>query len=684
MTNMFIELKKWIGKQMYNLKKTKEDLLIIKLKPLYFKSFLYPVIILSFFSFSYSGDTIQCKKGEMFEIQLSAAQTYTQPYLDVTLYCAFSQKNQATITIPAFWNGGNQYLVRYSFQQTGTWSYTITCDNSTDSGLNNKQGIVIVNSNDDSKNLFITKGRPVVSNTKHYLTYQNGDPFFYLSCTCWELTWKSNLEQVKRYISNRKQKNFNTFQLVAISHQIMNPYGIINRNGDSTFLNNDFYMPNPKYMLYLDSIVKAMNDSGMIAAIDPLWAGTCEPNYLPQYWANYLTKDQALKWAKYIGSRYAGSNVIWIIGGDSWYDTVNGRNVFWSNYAQVLKNASGPNHLAFVHPAGGGSSSEYYDNTTSWLDFQAIQSSHIAGTYYTWEHSLHDYAMTPVKPVLNDECVYEDIYNNLWEPGDTVSVNTFRIRPEHIRQAQFESVLSGAIVGISYGANGLFQWNVPGLFGSHNPSCYADSAWNFPGSYQMTVARAILEKYRWYEFHPAQLVLKSSHNTFIPTSISNNYIMIYIPKKEDNILIDAHQYDLDSTYILINPVTGTEESHLTNCLKNGTLLINKPDTNDWLAVFSLRSVNPSHSTTTNKISAIHYSVNRNSLSIDFTSSFSGTHTFGVFNMRGILLNSFSLSIAKQDDYHQYVQFKKSLSSGIYFLKDLSSNGIFLSKKMIVR
>ena len=45
---------------------------------------------------------------------------------------------------------------------------------------------------------------------------------------------------------------------------------------------------------------------------------------------------------------------------------------------------------------------------------------------------------------------------------------------------------------------------------------------------------------------------------------------------------------------------------------------------------------------------------------------------------------FSLSIAKQDDCHQYVQFKKSLGSGIYFLKDLSSNGIFLSKKMVVR
>jgi hypothetical protein len=467
------------------------------------------------------------------------------------------------------------------------------------------------------------------------------------------------------------------------------PWGVINQNGDSAFTEWNYYLPNPRYMEYLDSIVKVMNDSGIIAAIAPLWAATTEVNFNPKgnYW-KYMPKDQALKWATYVGSRYAGSNVMWIIAGDNYYPDSSGIRDFWKEFALNLRKASGPDHLISMHCGTGTPSYKVFDNTTNILDFHMYQSSHfMEGNNMTWQNALEGYRMNPPKPVIDDETCYEDIYNNLWQPGDTISVYTYRILPEHIRRAQYEAILSGSIIGISYGANGVFQWNVPGVPPSHNPSFFVDSAWNLPGSYQMSIARSILEKYDWYEFAPAPELIKSSHSAFIPISYSKKYLMLYLQKSEDHFQIDTKKFTLDSTMKFINPKTGIEYSKKIVYNESGICSINKPDTNDWLAVLPILKTSSHTSGKLQKLSSRLLSIgkitrleNHLSISIFYLGS-SPKISLELFTLSGRLVKTMTFPVSSPGAYQLQLPLQKPLGSAMGILHFSDGN---LSKTVTIQ
>jgi hypothetical protein len=187
-----------------------------------FKAAVGLALLIAEFGFSAMAstrDSLCGEQGRMFEIRLSALGHYANPVQDVAVSCVFTDKTGKTVTIPGFWNGGNSYRIRYAFQIPGSYSYSVGCNNPLDSGLNGKTGTVTIVPTTKPENPFLSKGRPVVSGDGRYLTYGNGEPFFYLAATCWEITWKSTLDQVRRFVSNQKLKKFNAAHLVVLNHQ---------------------------------------------------------------------------------------------------------------------------------------------------------------------------------------------------------------------------------------------------------------------------------------------------------------------------------------------------------------------------------------------------------------------------------------------------------------------------------
>jgi hypothetical protein len=55
-----------------------------------------------------------------------------------------------------------------------------------------------------------------VSPDGHGLVHANGEPFFWLGDTAWELFRRLNREEVQFYLRNRAQKGFNVVQACAI------------------------------------------------------------------------------------------------------------------------------------------------------------------------------------------------------------------------------------------------------------------------------------------------------------------------------------------------------------------------------------------------------------------------------------------------------------------------------------
>ena len=504
------------------------------------------------------GNAISADANVPFRIELTSASLYTNPVTGVDVICQFYHNDSLKYTCNGYWDGGTRYCVKFSLPDTGMWQYIVFSSDSTNSGLHNIAGKITIRKNNSTNSIY-SKGFIKPSSDRRYLTYSDGSPFFYLGDTAWEITWKSRAPEVLAFIEDRKRKKFSALQIVAMTHQDFNfaRFGVMNRQGEPYYLNNDYSLPNPRYFDYLDSIVTLANSSGLIVSLVPLWAAMMNL-YTPAYNYNQLTVEESLLIAKYLAARYAAYNLIWIIGGDNAYDT-NERKSFWSDFAHMIKRASGSRQLCTCHPMGSRGSFDFFSNSTDWLDFNMYQSSHIASGDYTWQLGQRGFNDTPTKPVLNGEACYEDIYNNLWAPGDTSGVSSVRIMDIDVRQASYESVFAGSLVGITYGANGIWQWNTDEIPGTHYPRYTAIEALDLPASSQMTVLKDILLKYSWYMLKPTPALLidfKSSDN-HCQIAASDSVILVYIPAGTTRISLASIPLTDSLFCSWINPRDGT-------------------------------------------------------------------------------------------------------------------------------
>src|SRR5664279_3518491 len=60
-------------------------------------------------------------------------------------------------------------------------------------------------------------GKLKISENKRFLVFEDGTPFFYLGDTGWELFHRLNMEDVEKYLENRRAKGFTVIQAVALA-----------------------------------------------------------------------------------------------------------------------------------------------------------------------------------------------------------------------------------------------------------------------------------------------------------------------------------------------------------------------------------------------------------------------------------------------------------------------------------
>jgi len=524
------------------------------------------------------------------EIEFISTKTYENPIDDVDLLVQFNGPNGASISQHAFWDGDNTFKARFAPPSTGVWRFNSLSSDTSNSGLHNQKGTIKAEAYRGELK-YAKNGWLKTSDNGRYLTYADGTPFFYLGDTAWEISWKSTKEGVIEYLDDRQAKGFNAIQFVPMSHQRIQEFGVINRNGEPYFLNENFERLNPAYFEYVDFIVNEINKRDMVAVIVPLWAGMNELHFNPRWKDYFLNRKESLLIAKYLGARYAGHNVIWIIGGDDRYES-DEQKEFWDTFAKLIKETTGRRQLATLHVKGFQASFDYFDNETPWLDFHMYQSSHRAKADFTWQAGQRGYRLKPNVPVLNGEMVYEDIFHKLWAPGDTTRAETFRIRSEHARQAAYESILSGSMVGITYGGNGIWQWNVPGMWASHSPRFTVSEAIHFEGSSHMSVLKNILVDMDWHTLKPAfDIVVDAEAGDIVPTALNDQQIISYIPPSSKWIDIGLPAGKKIISERLINPRTG--EIEMSNSYNSGfeepteIVKVTTPDTTDWIYIADL-------------------------------------------------------------------------------------------------
>lgn len=75
------------------------------------------------------------------ELSFKSDKKYSNPLYDVKDFNAiFTAASGRSIKLNRFWDGGNQFKIRFAPDETGTWSYEIFCSEEKNSGLYSKTG----------------------------------------------------------------------------------------------------------------------------------------------------------------------------------------------------------------------------------------------------------------------------------------------------------------------------------------------------------------------------------------------------------------------------------------------------------------------------------------------------------------------------------------------------------------
>ena len=257
-----------------------------------------------------------------------------------------------------------------------------------------------------------------VSANGRYLVQSDGQPFFYLGDTAWELFHRLNREEAGEYLKCRARQGFTVIQAVALSEmdglRVPNAHGRTplkpDKNGHYDPAWPDLDGPN-SYWDHLEAIVDLAAQYGLYIALLPTWG-----DKVNRKWGvgpEIFEAKNARAYGRWLGGRMKDrENILRILGGDRPMET---RAHFETVYAmgQGLREGDGGGHLMSYHPSGGDSSSRQFHDAP-WLDFNMIQSGH-ARNLRSDKMVLADYGRTPVKPVLDGEPCYEDHPDNFRE-----------------------------------------------------------------------------------------------------------------------------------------------------------------------------------------------------------------------------------------------------------------------------
>ena len=336
-----------------------------------------------------------------------------------------------------------------------------------------------------------------VSDNQRFLVTREGIPFFWLGDTGWSVMHRLDRTELEYYLRNRAGKGFTVIQTVIISE--VDGLAFPNMEGNLPFEEFDPERPNEAYFEMVDFTVKQAEEYGLVVALLPTWYKWVVPGSHPLLNEEAVFNEKnAYSYGKFLGERYRESpNVVWVLGGD-W--PADKQIDIWDAMARGLEEGDGGEHLITYHPRGQQTSSTWLHHR-DWLDFNMVQTGHQAPSFPVYSWIDNDYALSPVKPVVNGEPAYEGM--GIW-------FNPVNGRHDdyEVRKQAYWSVFAGAF-GHTYGNNNIWQINR----NDGTALIWANVAWDkaleHPGAGQMKYLRYLMESRPFLTRIPGQELVKS-------------------------------------------------------------------------------------------------------------------------------------------------------------------------------
>ena len=245
------------------------------------------------------------------EISFTAANPHEDPFNELTLDVLFTRPDGAVLTVPAFWDGGALWKVRYASDLKGLHRFRTVCSDAADKGLNGVEGAVKVVPYKGTNPLY--RDGPVKADGRH-LAYADGKPFFWLGDTWWmglaqRLHWPNEFQALA---ADRVQKGFTIIQIVAGLYPDMFPFDKRGENEAGCPWEPDYARMNPAYFDKADERIRYLVDQGFTPCIVGAWG----------YFMKWMGVGKLEQHWRYLIARYGAMPVVWCGAGEAnlpWY-----------------------------------------------------------------------------------------------------------------------------------------------------------------------------------------------------------------------------------------------------------------------------------------------------------------------------------------------------------------------------
>lgn len=408
-------------------------------------------------------------------------------------------------------------------------------------------------------------GRLQVADTKDYLL-QDGKPFFYLADTVWAAFSNLPLDRWEPYLRFRKMQGFNAIQISILP--VAHDASTSERNCDPFWRDLqgrwDVTHLNEAYFDRAEQMVRMAFEAGFVPVLGVLWK-----TYVPETRAcqrspenTAMSLDAMADYVAYAVKRFKQYDPIFFISGDTEWN----HEAEMTYYLKALEmtRRECPDALLSMHLATAKDLPETFEEL---VDFYMYQSGHRPEQKTPYELAQKHSNSAIKRPVLNSEPCYE---------GHGKVPTKARFGAFDMRKATWQSLLSGAKMGMTYGAHGVWSCHFEGMGFVQPNRKFEPYDWEvglrLDGAWDVAFAKWLWERYDLRDVEPADLVVGEDDEVRLSMNGAHSKVVLYTPCAYDlEVKVDLTGYsctlfDLQTR----RPVVPVVHAGDTSCIKMNT------------------------------------------------------------------------------------------------------------------
>ena len=393
---------------------------------------------------NYSAKAISVQKWEVLDINFQAKSKNTSPFT-AEFSAVFTHENGKQQKVPGFFNGKNEWILRFSSAAEGNYTYVTSSEIK---ALNNKRGKVTVTAAQINNH----GGIVVNDDDPQHFYYEDGTPYFLLAFECdwlYALDYhnEKGLPKTEHLLNLISENGFNQIVMNVFSydvswqkdeklkqhpeHEFGGPDDIFPFLGNNE--NPDYSALNPIFFQRLDRTISMMHDKRIASHLMIyVW------NKLVA-WPD-MNSDADNMYFDYVVKRYqAFPNMVWDISKEALYYGRADEDYIHGRIERIPENDQF-NRLVSVHDF------KYCSNFPEKVDFISTQN---------WSHNIYD-KMLDAKTKFKDKPIFNIEHGGYEESSYTVFTGDY-VNAETCLRRNYMCLFAG--VYTTYYWQGA-SWNV--------------------------------------------------------------------------------------------------------------------------------------------------------------------------------------------------------------------------------